>query len=126
MSATKLEPTHSELQQQIQNREQTFDAFRRWGYLQAQLDPLGQYLRVEPIPELDLDGDDADEARSYYCGTIAAEFMHHLCNRRGLVVAGDEHRHTPVGLAAALPLKGPSASVLRLRHRIVGRSLCIM
>ncbi len=76
MSATKLEPTHSELQQQVQNREQIFDAFRRWGYLQAQLDPLGQYLSAEPLPELDFEGEDADEARSYYCGTIAAEFMH--------------------------------------------------
>ena len=76
MSATKLEPTHSELQQQIYNREQIFDAFRRWGYLQANLDPLGQYLSAETLPELDLDGEDADEARSYYCGTIAAEFMH--------------------------------------------------
>jgi len=76
MSATKLEPRHSELQQQIYNREQVFDAFRRWGYLQAQLDPLGQYLPAEPIPELDFDGEDADEARGYYCGTIAAEFMH--------------------------------------------------
>jgi 2-oxoglutarate dehydrogenase E1 component len=76
MGATKLEPTHSELQQQVQNREQVFDAFRRWGYLQAQLDPLGQYLSAEPLPELDFEGEDADEARSYYCGTIAAEFMH--------------------------------------------------
>jgi len=76
MSATKLEPTHSELQQQIHNREQIFDAFRRWGYLQANVDPLGQYLPPEPIPELDFDGEDADEARGYYCGTIAAEFMH--------------------------------------------------
>ena len=65
MSATKLQPTHSELQQQIQNREQVFDAFRRWGYLQAQLDPLGQYLPPESVPELDLDGEDADEARGY-------------------------------------------------------------
>lgn len=80
MSATKLEPTHSELQQATQslnqNREQVFDAFRRWGYLQAQLDPLHQYLPAEPLPELDLDGEAAEEARSYYCGTIAAEFMH--------------------------------------------------
>jgi 2-oxoglutarate dehydrogenase E1 component len=76
MSATKLEPTHSELQQQIQSREQVFDAFRRWGYLQANLDPLGQYLSPEPLPELDLEGEDAEEARGYYCGTIAAEFMH--------------------------------------------------
>ncbi|HEX3435362.1 MAG TPA: 2-oxoglutarate dehydrogenase E1 component [Pseudacidobacterium sp.] len=75
MSATKLEPAHSELQQAA-HREQVFDAFRRWGYLQAQLDPLGQYLSPEPIPELDFDGEDAEEARGYYCGTIAAEFMH--------------------------------------------------
>jgi 2-oxoglutarate dehydrogenase E1 component len=80
MSATKLEPTHSELQQATrslnQGREQVFDAFRRWGYLQAQLDPLNQYLPAESLPELDLDGEAADEARGYYCGTIAAEFMH--------------------------------------------------
>jgi 2-oxoglutarate dehydrogenase E1 component len=57
-------------------REQVFDAFRRWGYLQAQLDPLGQYLAPDPVPELDLPGPDAEEARSYYCGPIAAEFMH--------------------------------------------------
>ncbi|HVW78607.1 MAG TPA: 2-oxoglutarate dehydrogenase E1 component [Alloacidobacterium sp.] len=76
MSTAKLEPTPSGLQEQTQNREQVFDAFRRWGYLQAQLDPLGQYLPPETIPELDLEGEDAEEARSYYCGTIAAEFMH--------------------------------------------------
>ncbi len=76
MSATKLEPAHSELQQATQNREQVFDAFRRWGYLQAQLDPLGQYLTPEPVPDLDYEGEYAEEARSYYCGTIAAEFMH--------------------------------------------------
>src|SRR5271155_4934195 len=60
----------------IKTRNQIFDAFRRWGYLQAQLDPLGQYLLPKGVPELELDGPDADEARSYYCGTIAAEFMH--------------------------------------------------
>ena len=26
----------------VQDREQIFDIFRRWGYLQATLDPLGQ------------------------------------------------------------------------------------
>src|ERR1700722_15231725 len=31
-------------------RETTFDIFRRWGYLQASLDPLGQYLPPEPFP----------------------------------------------------------------------------
>jgi 2-oxoglutarate dehydrogenase E1 component len=58
------------------SRNQILDAFRRWGYLQAQLDPLGQYLPPESMPELDLEGPDADEARGYYCGTVAAEFMH--------------------------------------------------
>jgi 2-oxoglutarate dehydrogenase E1 component len=57
-------------------REQTFDNFRRWGYLQAQLDPLGQYLQPVPVPELDIDNDFAAEARRVYCGTIGVEFMH--------------------------------------------------
>ncbi len=56
-------------------RERVFDAFRRWGYLQADLDPLGQ-LEPEPHPELDLTGDYAAQARTAYCGTVAAEFMH--------------------------------------------------
>ena len=32
------------------DREVIFDIFRRWGYLQASLDPLGQYLPPEPFP----------------------------------------------------------------------------
>ncbi|HXL21904.1 MAG TPA: 2-oxoglutarate dehydrogenase E1 component [Candidatus Dormibacteraeota bacterium] len=58
------------------NRELVFDAFRRWGYLEADLDPLGLF---EPLkyPDLEaLTGEAADEARGYYCGTIGAEFMH--------------------------------------------------
>ena len=58
------------------NRAQTFDAFRRWGYLQAQLDPLGQYLQPEVLPELNIQNEFAAEARRVYCGTIGAEFMH--------------------------------------------------
>jgi len=58
------------------SRAQVLDAFRRWGYLQAQLDPLGQYLAPKGVPELNLAGADAEEARGYYCGPIAAEFMH--------------------------------------------------
>jgi 2-oxoglutarate dehydrogenase E1 component len=59
-------------------RETTFDIFRRWGYLQASLDPLGQYLPPEPFPVAvpEGDSDTAAEARRYYCGTFAAEFMH--------------------------------------------------
>jgi 2-oxoglutarate dehydrogenase E1 component len=57
-------------------RETTFDIFRRWGYLQASLDPLGQFLPPEPFPTPAPEGEAAAEARSFYCGTIAAEFMH--------------------------------------------------
>jgi 2-oxoglutarate dehydrogenase E1 component len=60
----------------ISQRDQIFEAFRRWGHLQARLDPLEQYLLPEPIPELNLEGEDAEEARRYYCGSIAVEFMH--------------------------------------------------
>ena len=60
-----------------QERETTFDIFRRWGYLQASLDPLGQYLPPEPFPvPVVPEGEYAAEARGYYCGTLAAEFMH--------------------------------------------------
>ena len=60
-----------------QEREATFEVFRRWGYLQASLDPLGQYLPPEPFPVPSVpEGEYAAEARGYYCGTLAAEFMH--------------------------------------------------
>ena len=67
---TRADITSSQL------REQTFDAFRRWGYLQAHLDPLGQYLSPLPLPELDLDNEFVAEARRIYSATIGAEFMH--------------------------------------------------
>jgi 2-oxoglutarate dehydrogenase E1 component len=60
----------------ISQRDQIFEAFRRWGHLQAKLDPLEQYLLPEPIPELNFEGEDAEEAKRYYCGSIAVEFMH--------------------------------------------------
>ena len=60
----------------LPEREPVFDIFRRWGYLQASLDPLGQYLPPEPFPTPAPEGEVAREARSFYCGTIAAEFMH--------------------------------------------------
>jgi 2-oxoglutarate dehydrogenase E1 component len=75
MTATKLAPLPTDSQSSPQ-REQIFDAFRRWGYLQSHLDPLEQYLSPETVPELNFSGPDADEARSYYCSTVGAEFMH--------------------------------------------------
>jgi len=57
------------------DKERVFDLFRRWGYLQADLDPLGLF-RPLSHPELQLTGEWADEARHVYCGTIGVEFMH--------------------------------------------------
>ena len=56
-------------------QENVWDSFRRWGYLQASLDPLGD---LEPVamPELDVSGSDAEAARHFYCGSIGVEFMH--------------------------------------------------
>jgi 2-oxoglutarate dehydrogenase E1 component len=57
-------------------RDMTFDIFRRWGFLQATLDPLGQFLPPEPFPTPAPDGPDSEAARKIYCGSIGAEFMH--------------------------------------------------
>jgi 2-oxoglutarate dehydrogenase E1 component len=61
-------------------RETTFDIFRRWGYLQATLDPLGQFLPPEPFPTPVSEDPEAvqaaQQARQFYCGSIGAEFMH--------------------------------------------------
>ncbi|HEV8048477.1 MAG TPA: 2-oxoglutarate dehydrogenase E1 component [Terriglobales bacterium] len=56
-------------------RERVFDLFRRWGYLEADLDPLG-FLRPVPHSDLPVDGELAQEARRVYCGTVGIEFMH--------------------------------------------------
>ncbi len=57
-------------------RERVFDRFRRWGYLEADLDPIGLYLRPMRVPELEVSGEHAETARRIYCGTIGVEFMH--------------------------------------------------
>jgi 2-oxoglutarate dehydrogenase E1 component len=61
-------------------RETTFDIFRRWGCLQATLDPLGQFLPPEPFPTPVSEDPEAvqaaQQARQFYCGSIGAEFMH--------------------------------------------------
>ncbi len=57
-------------------RERVFDLFRRWGYYEATLDPLG-FLTPLKFPDLQgLSGEFAEEARRYYCGTVGVEFMH--------------------------------------------------
>jgi 2-oxoglutarate dehydrogenase E1 component len=56
--------------------ERTFNAYRRLGFLQADLDPMHR-LAPEERPFLD-DADPATAAyaRQWYCGTIGVEFMH--------------------------------------------------
>src|SRR5271166_2733594 len=57
-------------------RERIFELFRRWGYYEATLDPLG-FLVPLKFPDLEgLSGEFSEEARRYYCGTIGVEFMH--------------------------------------------------
>ncbi len=55
--------------------ERVFEGYRRWGYLAANLDPLG-FLAPYHHPELILDGAAAASARKFYCGSIGAEFVH--------------------------------------------------
>jgi 2-oxoglutarate dehydrogenase E1 component len=58
-----------------EQRERVFDAFRRWGYLEATLDPLGVFQPLK-IAELELTGEAAEQARRIYCGNMGAEFTH--------------------------------------------------
>src|SRR5467141_3938268 len=57
-------------------RERIFDAFRRWGYLEATLDPLGLFGPLKHPALEALTGEVAAEARRIYCGTIGADFTH--------------------------------------------------
>ncbi len=56
-------------------RESVFNAFRQWGYLEGDLDPLG-FLRPRPTPELQIEGEYAREARAIYSSTIGVEINH--------------------------------------------------
>src|SRR5258708_12412932 len=58
-----------------EDHERIFDAFRRWGYLEATLDPLGLF---EPLKHRDLDaltGEAAEQARPLYSAPIRTHFM---------------------------------------------------
>jgi 2-oxoglutarate dehydrogenase E1 component len=56
-------------------RENIFNAFRQWGYLEGDLDPLG-FLRPRPTIELQGDSEYAREARAIYSSTIGIEINH--------------------------------------------------
>ncbi len=60
-------------------RERVFGLFRQFGYLEAELNPLG-LLPPQPHPDLQFDNETdnewAREARRIYCGSVGVEFMH--------------------------------------------------
>ena len=68
-------PSAASVSSENEVRERVYDAFRRWGYLQADLDPLGNLPR-EQHPELQISGEEAEEAARIYSGSIGVEFMH--------------------------------------------------
>jgi 2-oxoglutarate dehydrogenase E1 component len=58
------------------DRERIFGRFRRWGFYQANLDPLS-FLTPLKIPDLqELAGEFAEQARRIYCGSIGVEINH--------------------------------------------------
>src|ERR1700730_9208544 len=56
-------------------RESVFNAFRQWGYLASDLDPLC-FLPPRSTPELQGDSEYAREARAIYSSTIGVEINH--------------------------------------------------
>jgi 2-oxoglutarate dehydrogenase E1 component len=56
-------------------RERVFAAYRQFGYLEGDLDPLG-FLKPRSTPELETDGEYAREARAIYSSTIGVEINH--------------------------------------------------
>lgn len=101
--ATRLKKTVDTGNQE--RRALTLDIFRRWGYLQATLDPLGQYLAPEPFPQALPEGEEdaAAEARGYWCGTIGVEYMHMAnAEKREWIEAQMERDAPPVDQARVL------------------------
>src|SRR5262245_47848116 len=77
-------------------RERIFDLFRRYGYLQADLDPLGIFKQLR-YPDLQISGLVAEKAREIFFGTIVANFMHLLeSERRQWIIERIENIHTDV------------------------------
>jgi 2-oxoglutarate dehydrogenase E1 component len=84
------------------NGERVFETFRRWGYLEADLDPLGFFLPAR-VPELEIGGEIAEQARRVYCGTVGVEFAHIAdSERRRWIQERMEGPQAPVDQQAAL------------------------
>src|SRR5882757_4115376 len=84
-TSTQNKPRGSAAAGIVENLEQerTFDLFRQWGYLEAELNPLGLFP-PQPHPDLQIENEWVQEARRIYCGSVGAEFMH---------IADPERRH---------------------------------
>src|ERR1700733_6249288 len=66
---------HSDNNGSNPERERVFNAYRQYGYLEGDLDPLG-FLRPRPTVELPGDSEYAREARAIYSSTIGVEINH--------------------------------------------------
>jgi 2-oxoglutarate dehydrogenase E1 component len=92
-------------------RERIFELFRQFGYLEAELNPIG-LLPPQPHPDLrfadNVDNGDnqwAQEARRIYCGSVGAEFMHIADpERRRWIQARLEGEPAPVDRNRALDM----------------------
>jgi 2-oxoglutarate dehydrogenase E1 component len=66
-------------------RERVFSAYRQWGYLEGDLDPLG-FLKPRPTSEVQIDSPYTAEARAIYSSTIGIEINHiYAPERRGWI-----------------------------------------
>src|ERR1700739_2441264 len=68
-------PSNGSVRASNAERERVFSAYRQFGYLEGDLDPLG-FLRPRPTPELEKEGEYAHAARSIYSSTIGVEINH--------------------------------------------------
>jgi 2-oxoglutarate dehydrogenase E1 component len=81
MATLKTKPSGAVIEAPTSNngsnpeRERVFSAYRQWGYLEGDLDPLG-FLRPRETPELETEGEYAREARAIYSSTIGVEINH--------------------------------------------------
>ena len=96
-----------------------YEAFRRWGYLEANLDPLGR-LAPQKQPELEVEGMEAQLARQCYCGSVGVEFMHipHLHRRRWVAerMEGRIHEPEPMRILDSLIRAETFEQVLQTRY----------
>jgi len=85
-------------------RESVFNAFRQFGYLEGDLDPLG-FLPPRSTPELQLEGEYAREARAIYSSTIGVEINHiYAPERRRWIYERMESEPQPVDQKRVLDL----------------------